>query len=203
MRKLSFLLCTLLCTLAFAQSWPVAKLRQSVTPIYGNGPENNVFCTAAAISPTKLLTASHCVLLVGGLDEWYTELVDIRLVEVDKSLDGLAVFESDVPHELKPLSLGKEPQLGDEVLLMGYGGQAPEAFALPGIVWSTTMLQPATNTGPFLWVSRIATEGMSGGPVVDRKGKLVSVVIGGFDKMTIGYNSPYQAVADKFKRHGK
>lgn len=189
--------------LAVAVTWPVSRVRESAAPFYAVS-EGRVKgqCTAVAIRPDVMLTASHCFLMIKDATDWFVGEHRVFPVEVDTSSEGLAVVRADRAI-LRPMSLGRKPRLGDEVLITGFGVNSPELFVFPGVVWSHTMKDPGDGKGPFMWLSFDAIEGMSGGPIVNRRGELVSLVIGGYASMKIGYNATWDQVAEKVRKYAR
>lgn len=76
------------------------------------------------------------------------------------------------------LALDTEPQVGDEILSVGYPAstEAVTDFSLTPTVKSGTVSAKQTwKTQPLFQVSAAMTQGMSGGPTVDMDGKVIGV----------------------------
>ena len=126
------------------------------------------------ISPSRIMTAAHVVLgepklTVHTRDGKKCEVKSVRaFVPID-----LAVLEVRGCHFLRWIGTAVEPVPGMEVLAAGH----PNGFK-----WSVTHgIVSATNRG-LMQTMRIQLDaavngGMSGGPIVDRYGRLVGVVV--------------------------
>lgn len=186
----------LLGTVALAPSdWPMEKVKQSLIKL--SVPDGK--CSGVAVAKHIILTASHCI---GEQMFVNTPTIDAiaTLVEADKERWGLALIKVNI--DLKPISVGNMPKVGEEIALIGYGMGAPEPWIFPS-VHMNTQVDPEGD-GPFLMASSNSLSGMSGGPVVNRKGQLVSVVIGGFTQESglgqVGINAPFEDVKRMVER---
>jgi hypothetical protein len=146
-------------------TWPIDKIEPSMAKLHtGNGQ-----CSAFSIAPGKWVTASHC--LDGG-PYLLNKIHAATLTEAEFGMYGLAVLTSDLKRPA--LRLGDKPKRGEDILQTGYGGGGPLIFyegvvVLPAIVF---------DGAPLQFTSALGMPGMSGGAIVNRKGKIVSVVIG-------------------------
>lgn len=153
----------------------IAKAKNSIVQI---GDEHSA-CTAFSSRINRLITAGHCVegKEIGSTDEYLENGTPLKLVYVDKDHD-IAVLET--PVMFYPLELGDEPKLGEPIWIMGYGIGANGMFfyILPAAVMSLNDT-PLRGWHDMLTYSSNAVEGMSGGPILNSSGKVVSSVVGG------------------------
>jgi S1-C subfamily serine protease len=149
-----------------AASWPIDKIEPSLAKFYG-GAEGQ--CSAFSIAPGKWVTAAHCL---NGGPYTLNRLHIATVTEAQPGNYGLAVLTSDFT--APALKLGDRPKRGEDVLQTGFGGGGPLIF-FEGVV----VIPAVTFDGaPLQFTSALGMPGMSGGPVVNRKGRIVSVVIG-------------------------
>jgi hypothetical protein len=175
-------------------AWPIDKIEPSMAKLHtGNGQ-----CSAFSIAPGKWVTASHC--LDGG--PYLLERVHpATLTEAEFGMYGLAVLTSDLKRPA--LRLGDKPKRGEDILQTGYGGGGP-LIAFAGVA----LLSDVAFDGAVLqFTSALGMPGMSGGPVVNRKGRVVSVVIGAVQPTPvptlIGYGSRWEDVRTLLERYAK
>jgi hypothetical protein len=180
-------------SMALASSWPIEKIEPSMAKFY-SGTEGQ--CSAFSIAPGKWVTASHC--LNGGpytLDRTHSASV----TEAQDGGYGLAVLTSDLKRP--GLKLGDKPKRGEDVLQTGYGAGGPLLF-FEGVV----VIPAITFDGaPLQFTSALGMPGMSGGPIVNRKGRIVSVVIGAVKPTEvptlIAYGTRWDDLAALMRRH--
>jgi hypothetical protein len=151
-------------------------------------------CSAVQAKPGIYFTAAHCLhtssaTLAGASVE----------VLVADDLSDLGVFRA--PLKLpKILELGKAPKLLDAMNLIGYSHIPDAPFFFSGHVLATEIV-PAEGVMPVLLVNQPVAPGMSGGPITDKVGKLISIISGGTDRVTGGV--PYFHVAQAYRRYGQ
>lgn len=157
-----------------ASLWtPIAdKLQQSVVFIeMVNDKGESGACSGFMINAAKheVLTAGHCdgeTITVDG-----TKAVKVHKDE-RKDLMVLRVDDVDKP----ALHLSKVPlDRGDEVASFGYGYGLEFPMLRVGHV-SSTKFEIEGLSGPFVVVDAPFVPGQSGGPVVNDKGEVVSIV---------------------------
>jgi hypothetical protein len=128
------------------------------------------YCSAFSVNEETgiFMTADHCLdadMLIND------HKVDILAMN---GIVDLALIRADV--HIPALILGEQPPQDSEVKLIGYVKKNPVTFTL-SILGVT---QPGED-GPFMFIfggSLHAVGGMSGGPIVDTKGQVVSVILG-------------------------
>jgi S1-C subfamily serine protease len=174
---------------------PPKELR-SVQPLW-NRTQN--MCTTWSINQAKGLwaTAAHCV---DPEYDFYRDIAGqpVTVVKVDPKLD-LALLHADNV-SAPALRLGKVPEMGDEITVIGF----PMGWAIPVATWghvSWPLLQkgwaPEWGFDNMILDIRVLP-GHSGSPVIDGHGKVISVVQGvvmvGSGGITLGI--PYQTMKD-------
>ena len=127
-------------------------------------------CTGFSINQIHgyFLTAAHCV--GTGLT---VDATPATTIIVDEALDIALVMVDVHKPALKPAS---EPQKGDPVAAVGYGNDLSVSLFRTGVVSAPRILLSAEVPGEWLMVSTPFIQGMSGGPVVDAHGHLVSII---------------------------
>lgn len=194
MKKL-LLSALLLCSLAF--SWPVARIQSAMGRVTYAGPG---VCSAVAIKPDTLLTVSHCL-----EDQTFVNETRVRVLESAGGEEGLAVvkIDADAPR-FRPLQLGPKPKPGDRVAALGYALGSPIPFVFSGDVISPELPTPDNPELPLTFFSAPTAFGMSGGPIVNERGQLVSVVVGYVNPEFLpstGLGVSYDNVAAAVKRY--
>jgi S1-C subfamily serine protease len=188
---------------AATQAWPVSKLEPSIGRLTTDEP---ALCTAFSIhaKEARWITAAHCLTkgIQNGLVNQLARVV--KILETDETNDGLAVFETSKDYERYPaLKLGPRPAKGDEVLLMGFGGGAPQLLFYEGLFQMSVIF----NEVPVEVYSAPAMRGMSGGPVIDRRGRVVGVVVGGAqttqEPVLVSFSPQYTRLAELMKKYAQ
>lgn len=168
----------------------------ALTPIHSE----NIFCSAFAVRVRQYVTASHCL----GDGELVTmKDTPTKVIKEDK-VNDLALLE--INEIRRPLAIGDAPKVGDEVTQVGYGITSKKAFDkmrtpflyfIPSTIIHLTIV-PFNWDGDEMAFYGNGIGGMSGGPVVDKAGKVVSVVTGGGDPgnqlVNIGAGVSYDAL---------
>jgi hypothetical protein len=179
-------------SLTLTANWPIDKIEPSLAKLLtGNGQ-----CSAFSIAPGKWVTASHC--MDGGpysLNKTHIATV----TEVQPGMYGLAVLTSDLKRP--GLKLADKPKRGEDILQTGYGGGGPLIFYEGVVVIPTITFDGA----PLQFTSALGMPGMSGGAIVNRKGRIVSVVIGAVKPTEvptlIAYGTRWEDLRDLFRRY--
>lgn len=144
--------------------------------------DDDATCTAFVIRESRILTANHCThdatsFMADGKPATIIsqdEFFDLALLKVETTRPAL---------RLRTTAMYR----GDHVTALGYGGgrdfilQMPGVYAMPSIVMDDTF-------APCDVFSYQGIPGMSGGPVVDDEGRLVSVVSRGLKGAACGLN---------------
>jgi S1-C subfamily serine protease len=157
-----------LATPALADDWPVARLARSVFSIRGAEMQ----CSAVLVGENGIyLTAAHC-----AVEEMSIRGVPCKVLSRSES-DDLAVFQAP-SFNAPPMKVSKsDPKPGAEILQLGYGLNAPVVTPIPSL-----FIGPVGPLGaPPVVTAAGSLEGMSGGPIVNRRGEIVGLVSGVYD----------------------
>ncbi len=107
------------------------------------------------------------------------------IIKMDKTWD-LAALRLETKPRIKPVKIGKVPNIGDKLRIAGYGsGDYKEStgklikFCAPG----------RTEPDDVLELKASARNGDSGGPILNQKGELVGVLFGSINGLTNGSHS--------------
>ncbi len=175
---------------AFGADWQTtaAKVTRSVgeLTIWENG-EVEGYCTAFSINDDKdyFLTADHCFgeyMTLDGMNAyavWGDPDADLMLLVVPDSGKG----------RYPALKLAKDmPKQGEPAAALGYGfGTMGTTFMAGYVVQPDTVIQINAFKGEQHYtITNITIPGMSGGPVFNDKGEVISIVQMGNDKIGIG-----------------
>lgn len=155
----------------FAMSfvWPIAKIDRSVVPWYGHTDMGDMHCTAFSINPNgRYLTAAHCIPLdeKGFINDDTPAVVTEKLDEVD-----LAVVTASVG--APSLKLGPKPAKGQKLLMYGHINYVGFPLFYEGLYMGDQNIMKGEQA-KFM-TSAMVPDGMSGGPIVDEKGRVVSM----------------------------
>lgn len=168
-----------LVTSAFAADWQAiaTQLRESIVNIEVEGGR----CSGFVIDNNRdfVLTAAHC-----DGKEMYVDLspAKVRAKDVKNDLMVLEVEGIDRP----ALKLGRNPKIGDEVASYGYGwGLERPIFRVAHVSDDKTSI-PGLEGGPWILVDAPFVPGQSGGPVVNLRNEVVSIVQRGGDGVGLG-----------------
>jgi len=173
---LGFLIALLLPLSLPASGWNLNKLRQSTAQLSFSAEPDSV-CTATAIGPKNVfVTAAHCKPEEGGIiaDGWLT----LRELWISEDPMGLMVLKGEADKHYPALKIGKEPTPGTPALMCGFPSGSPEMLCSPAPFQA--LMQAPDGSGMMSWFAGRAGGGMSGGPIVNEKGELISLVLGGF-----------------------
>ena len=157
--------------------------------------EGNAICTTWSVNKPKGLwvTAAHCVMQTGIVEDtgdaytvtWPLEIEGkpalVVLISPFGSGWDLALISADV-HE-PALKLGKYPEVGDEVTVFGLPGGMRGYF--PSWVRVSNPFHMWGKDDLSYWKANMIFDGNiwpghSGSPILDRKGRVISVAQGGF-----------------------
>lgn len=159
----------------FAFSWEGAaeKVARSVERVVISDAAGQVegYCSAFSINDKKdyFLSAAHCagILQVGGHPAY--------IIYLDQASDLMVVV---VPASGKVPAIhvsGKVMQKGTPIAALGFGYGVQDALLKTGTVSNPDLMDPEIGEH-FLFSDFSFIPGMSGGPVFDQDGKLVSIV---------------------------
>lgn len=131
------------------------------------------FCSGFVISPRYVMTADHCMAAAASTS-FATYIDDQPITEVwhDEGRD-VAVVELPQPTVRPRLLVAKKPP-GDLVITYGFPGGSDVIKSMiivvvaNGVPWGS-------NLGPWLIATPGEIPGMSGGPIVNQNGQVVSL----------------------------
>jgi S1-C subfamily serine protease len=145
-------------------------------------------CTGVVIQKGIILTAAHCVDSEEGIEAINADDTPADVIAFDNTYD-LAVLSSVAAEHRPALELGTGGLMrGDHITAIGYAGGGEFLVQMGG----TLMLQAARTDdvlAPCVIASYIGIPGMSGGPVIDTSGRLVSIVSRGITGVSCGMNT--------------
>jgi len=151
-------------------------------------------CSAFQVKPGVYFTAAHCLhaasITLAGRP------VTVLLAD---DVSDLGVFRAEFKLP-KVIELGKAPKPLDAVNMIGYSIIPNAPFFFGGFVLAD-VISPVEGIAPVLLINHPVAPGMSGGPIVDRTGKLVSVISGGNELVSGGV--PYFHVAQAYRRYAQ
>lgn len=187
-RILALLLAFLLAvTPVFAHNWvhvveaveaslvSVTSPAPAVDPQTGEPTMGAYQCTGFVIDRTRghIMTAAHC-LHDEDASGLFADGQHVRIV-YQSDLDDVLILATEIRKPALRPHLGFVRK-GQEVLAMGYGFGVGDIIARP-----THVANPRVKIGPqypgdYLMATLPYVDGMSGGPVVDTSGRLVSLI---------------------------
>lgn len=140
-------------------------IRQEAAAVAPFAADGDVICTAWHAGQGIWVTAGHCV----QIDAKFS--VDGEPLKLLRSGDDFAILRG--PYRKARISLGKDPQFGDRVHVIGY----PQYFEIHHVV-----LDGYAGDGAELSFRMTVTidGGASGAPVIDSRGRAVGVVVASF-----------------------
>lgn len=152
--------------------------------IYFNGGKDTYpyACTGFMVRPKEFLTAAHCI-----SKTMFGDGVKVTtILKVDDYFD-LALVELDTN---KPaLELRLEPvERFEEATGVGYGFGFGKLLVTRHLV-TLVDYTPEPDLAPGIWFSNTFIGGMSGGPVVDNKGRVIAVIQRGGESAGYGVNT--------------
>jgi hypothetical protein len=136
-----------------------AAVRPAVLPL--GDDVDPIFCSAVVVEH-RLLTATHCMNVAEGIVR-----VGGRVVATSRQVSDLTLLLTIMPQRglrLRRTSL----QVGEEVYVLGHALGEAEPTLRRGIL--------AAVHSDRVWLDLELLEGMSGGAVVDRDGRLIGLV---------------------------
>jgi S1-C subfamily serine protease len=157
--------------------------------------------TAFAIGPNRYVTAGH-VLMIGYDSLWGPpELRDTsgKVYAIDKVEKfalrrDFVVFSLKNPPDITPLQIDTRPALNQVVYSVG-NALGTGVVIRNGLYTSNT---PEDQDGRWKWIrfSAAASPGNSGGPLLDRNGKVIGVVLMKSPNENLNYALPMDEVLD-------
>lgn len=178
-------------------AWPVERVLKSIIPITVQlNPDKTMGCSAFSIKPEEglFVTAGHCT--AGALT---AGRVTFGVVEVDKEAD-LAVIQADGLN-IPALQVAHPPKRGASYHAVGYPAGIPNPVLVPSVFQGEF---PILGEESAVFVGN-TLPGMSGGPIVDDNGIVVSVVLAGGNPATVvqnlGFGARFKALFRLVKKH--
>eukprot|EP01037_Dinobryon_pediforme_P009567 gene9567-9643_t len=179
---------------------PAPGFAAQVMMVLARSAKSAGFCTGTVLSPTKLLTAAHCVGLAEDMRVHYRDgqntpvLLDVKSVAIhpdfhaqapktrEKSIDlAIVTLAKPLPDRFEPADL-TQPQsfeLGDSLTLAGFGVTHEGQAASSGTLSQGAVTLRAPKSEVLFWLEGPrglgACTGDSGGPVFFQ-GALVGVI---------------------------
>jgi hypothetical protein len=155
--------------------------------------------TAFAISPTQFVTASHVMLI--GSESQYSDVClrdkAGKIYQIDKilkySLDrDFVVFSLKNMTMKRFLPVSTSPQVNQKVFAVG-NALAQGIIIRDGLYTSNT---PEEEAGEWQWMrfSAAASPGNSGGPLLDKDGKVIGLVLRKSENENLNYALPISEV---------
>jgi S1-C subfamily serine protease len=171
-----------------AEYWPADRVLRSVVRIEVDFNGKAGSCTAFSIDEgqCRYLTAKHCT--VGKVTIGFLPL---DVIDADDAAD-LALLQGR--HLCMPaLALGGQPKAGDATIAIGYPLSSPKPLLVPSMYQGHfDAFNQGNNVATF---SGNSIPGMSGGPIVNHRGDVISVVLGGGNPsqvyQNVGFGVPY------------
>ncbi|HTY95212.1 MAG TPA: serine protease [Steroidobacteraceae bacterium] len=157
--------------------------------------------TAFAIGPNRYVTAGHVLVLGMGsqfgppaLRDAAGEVYDIdRVLKYSDDQDFVVFSLKREPATRKTLAIGSNPPLNDPVFAVGNAlGQG--VVIRDGVYTSDT---PEEANGRWKWLrfTAAASPGNSGGPLVDKNGRVIGIVLRKSESENLNYAAPIALVA--------
>lgn len=166
-----------------------AKLKASTVKL--------VSCSGYVIDKERkyVLTAAHCQ----GESETLVDGSPAIVVNKDPSYDLLVLRVAELDDDKVALVLSKDnAKVGELVASMGYGASLEEPMFRSNVV-SIDEVNIESLTGKWAVFERPFVGGQSGGPVVNSKGEVVSIVQ--MSNATTGIGRPVKILKDKVGRY--
>jgi choice-of-anchor C domain-containing protein len=155
---------------------------------------SGLFVTNAHVADTD----AFLVLDPGGKNE---KRQPARMLRSDKGLD-LALLQVEGVDGLSTIALGSDEKLEDLMEVIGFGfpfgtklAQGGEYPSVSVNVGTITSLRYQADKLHRIQLDAALNPGNSGGPVLDRSGKLVGVVVGGVRNSGVNFAIPVSAVS--------
>jgi S1-C subfamily serine protease len=161
-------------TVIAAPDWTATadKLAQSLVTVVSNEGS----CTGWVLNDHAkgdkdwIVTAAHCD--GSGL---FADNAPAKVVMKDRKHDLMVLEVEDLDRPAVKLS-GKTPQLGEEIMSMGFGYGLEKPMLRIAHISNPAIELPDVEGGPFVMIDAAYVNGQSGGPVVNAQGEIVSIV---------------------------
>jgi S1-C subfamily serine protease len=141
-----------------------------------------------------ILTAAHCH-KPGA--ELYADSVTAKIVLKDPKKDLMILEVDDLDRPAVTLAL-KNPQQGEEVGSFGHGMGLEQPMFRHAYVSNPSISIPEVEGGPFVMIDAGYVGGQSGGPCINAKGEVVSIVQRASGLVGIGIGA--EAIRQKVSR---
>lgn len=175
------ILTALLATLLFiptlhATDWSAVVKQVEASVVFAQVGEDGG-CTAFVVNQEKhyLLTAGHC--FPSEHSALWVDGVPASTVYLDHKRDLMVVEAKYIDPSRPALKLAaKNPDIGQEVMSVGFGYALERPFFRQAHVQDDKMALPGVEGGPFISTDTAFVGGQSGGPVVNASGEVVMIV---------------------------
>jgi S1-C subfamily serine protease len=139
----------------------IARVKRAVVSITYQKGENTGVCTGFFVAQGQVLTAEHCL----PAEAENPRINILFSVKVLRRNAELVLIETNLPTP-GILSFGKLPKVGESASTLGF------AYGGPMLVYMRTI---AGHLDTMLILDGPLSGGMSGGPVVNKKGEVVAL----------------------------
>lgn len=180
-----------------APDWTAAAKKASESIVYVESETGS--CTGFVIvadvkgDRDRILTAAHC-----DGPKLYADDVPAKIVLKDSKRD-LMVLEVDDLQRPALAVAASNPKQGEEVGSFGYGNGLESPMFRSARVSIASVQVPGIEGGPFVMVDAAYVSGMSGGPVINAAGEVVSIVQRASGLVGIGVGA--ETIRDKIGRY--
>jgi S1-C subfamily serine protease len=185
-----------LLTLAQAHVWTATAdtLAKSVVFVQSSDGSCTGFVINAHAKNDKdyVLTAAHC-----DGTELYADGSTAKIVFKDVKRDLMILEVDDLDRPAVTLA-DKDPVQGDEVASFGFGYSLETPMLRIAHVSNPRILVSGVDGGPFVMIDAGYVGGQSGGPCINGKGEVVSIVQRASGLVGIGIGT--EAIRDKIRR---
>lgn len=180
---LTLLLSAFLFAPTAANDWSAVVLMVQNALVYVETDDGGCSGWVAQAKRKYVMTAAHC----DGKD-LLVDRVPAKVVSKDTKKDLMILEVENLNPIRNSLKLAdSNPKMGEEVMSAGYGMSLETPFFRKAMVSSDSVMIPENGIGgPFIGVDAAFIEGQSGGPVVNYRGEVVSVVQMASDRLGIG-----------------
>lgn len=177
-----------------ADSFPLERTMRSVfrADVTFAGEPGHCSMFSVSEQPPLYVTAAHCA-------SGPVTFGNLRFLPLEIDLqEDIAIFEGEA--KLPALSLGATPRVGDPTMAVGYPGASPKPIGIPTMYQGVFAAWGKPDEAPMAIFTGNTIPGMSGGPIINRRGEVVSVVLGGGHAAQSYQNVGFGAKPDTLRR---
>ena len=174
------MLTALLVLQLFAPDWEAiyAKLEPSLVPVgfYRQFDEFVPICTGVVVAPLRVVTEEHCL---KELPQVFVSGLPARIIK-EQNQAVLLGLDPPQPSSWRPIRVASaRPRIGSPVMAIGYGFGTPQLIITIGHTATKASLPGfPEHESDDVWFDLNAIGGMSGGPIVNAQGEVVSLTRG-------------------------